>query len=62
MILARTGRTAGMVGDDGLVYLTGVAAEDRDALTVTWAGEKECHLTLPDPAALAEGPQPLPCR
>lgn len=62
VLSARTGKTAGMVGDEGLVYLTGVNAEDRDALTVTWTGEKECHLTLPAPAALAEGPQPLPCR
>ncbi|CUI30345.1 Outer membrane usher protein papC precursor [Achromobacter sp. 2789STDY5608621] len=62
VLSTRTGRTAGMVGDNGLVYLTGVEPQDRDALTVTWAGEKECRLTLPDSTALAEGPQPLPCR
>lgn len=62
VLSSRSGMTAGMVGDEGLVYLSGVTAEDRDALTVTWAGEKECHLTLPAPAALAQGPQPLPCQ
>lgn len=62
VLSTRTGRTAGMVGDGGLVYLSGVEAEDRDALTVTWGGAKECRLALPEPAALADGPKPLPCR
>lgn len=62
VLSTRTGRSAGMVGDDGLVYLSGLEAQDRDALTVTWAGERECHLTLPVQAALDAGPLPLACQ
>jgi outer membrane usher protein FimD/PapC len=61
VLSTRTGKTAGMVADGGLVYLN-VAPDDRQALTVTWGGTTECHLTLPTAAALDQGPQPLPCQ
>lgn len=62
MVLSmRSGKTAGMVADGGLVYLN-VEADDREALTVTWAGTTECRLTLPPTAAIDQGPQALPCQ
>ncbi|WZB77212.1 fimbria/pilus outer membrane usher protein [Achromobacter insuavis] len=57
----RTGKTLAMVGSDGLIYLNGLEPQDRDLLTVAWAGEKECRLTLPEHAAVDEEPQSLPC-
>ncbi|MGT2496113.1 FimD/PapC C-terminal domain-containing protein, partial [Salmonella enterica] len=32
VVSGKTGRTAGMVGDDGLAYLTGLSGEDRRTL------------------------------
>ncbi|OCZ67905.1 fimbrial protein [Achromobacter xylosoxidans] len=60
VLSTRSGKTAGMVADDGLVYLN-VEADDREALSVTWAGTTECRLTLPATVAIDQGPQPLPC-
>ncbi|EBU1141788.1 hypothetical protein CSK00_25800, partial [Salmonella enterica] len=53
---------AGMVGDDGLAYLTGISKEDRQALEVSWSGRTQCRLTLPDNTDLSQGPLLLPCR
>nr|WP_312485281.1 fimbria/pilus outer membrane usher protein [Achromobacter ruhlandii] len=61
VLSARSGKTAGMVADDGLVYLN-VEPDDREALTVTWAGTAECRLSLPATAAIDQGPRPLPCQ
>lgn len=61
VLSTRSGKTAGMVADDGLVYLN-VAPDDREALAVTWSGTTECRLTLPAAAALDQGPRPLPCQ
>ncbi|EEO7318166.1 fimbria/pilus outer membrane usher protein, partial [Salmonella enterica subsp. enterica] len=58
----KSGRTAGMVGDDGLAYLTGISKEDRQALEVSWSGRTQCRLTLPDNTDLSQGPLLLPCR
>ncbi|EOT7503528.1 FimD/PapC C-terminal domain-containing protein, partial [Salmonella enterica subsp. enterica serovar Schwarzengrund] len=62
VVSGKTGRTAGMVGDDGLVYLTGLSGEDRRTLDVSWNGRTHCRLTLPESADLSRGPLLLPCR
>ncbi|EII7450782.1 fimbria/pilus outer membrane usher protein, partial [Salmonella enterica subsp. enterica serovar Newport] len=62
VVSARTGRTLGMVGDDGLAYLAGVSEEDRQALAVSWDGRVQCRLTLPANLTLSQGPLLLPCR
>ncbi|MDJ6367513.1 fimbrial outer membrane usher protein StdB [Salmonella enterica] len=62
VISARTGKTPGMVGDDGQVYLTGITAEDRQALTVSWNGRVQCRLDLPEKLSLSQGALLLPCR
>lgn len=36
VVSGKTGRTAGMVGDGGLAYLTGLSGEDRRTLNVSW--------------------------
>ncbi|EDC5010775.1 fimbrial outer membrane usher protein StdB [Salmonella enterica subsp. enterica serovar Newport] len=58
----KTGKTAGMVGDNGLVYLTGIDASERNALVVTWNGRTQCRLSLPENANLSQGALLLPCR
>ncbi|EDL3493939.1 fimbrial biogenesis outer membrane usher protein, partial [Salmonella enterica subsp. enterica serovar Newport] len=58
----KSSRIAGMVGDDGLAYLTGISKEDRQALEVSWSGRTQCRLTLPDNTDLSQGPLLLPCR
>ncbi|HAU7316454.1 TPA: fimbrial outer membrane usher protein StdB [Salmonella enterica subsp. enterica serovar Wangata] len=62
VVSGKSGRTAGMVGDDGLAYLTGVSQEDRMALEVSWNGRTQCRLALPERADLSQGPLLLPCR
>ncbi|MNS55898.1 Outer membrane usher protein PapC precursor [compost metagenome] len=39
------GRELGMVGDDGLTWLTGVNAGER--LAITWSGKKQCTMPIP---------------
>lgn len=58
----RSGKTAGIVGDDGLAYLTGISSEDRLALDVSWHGRMQCRLTLSEKMTLGQGPLLLPCR
>ncbi|HAG2285035.1 TPA: fimbria/pilus outer membrane usher protein, partial [Salmonella enterica] len=62
VVSARTGRTLGMVGDDGQAYLAGVSEEDRQALAVSWDGRVQCRLTLSANLTLSQGPLLLPCR
>ncbi|EJI4859062.1 fimbrial outer membrane usher protein StdB [Salmonella enterica] len=62
VVSEKTGKTAGMAGDNGLVYLTGMDASDRNALVVTWGGRPQCRLSLPDNADLSQGALLLPCR
>ncbi|ELD4018738.1 fimbrial outer membrane usher protein StdB [Salmonella enterica] len=62
VVSSRSGRTLGMVGDDGLVYLTGISSEDRQAIAVSWNGNIQCRLTLPEKVTLSQGPLLLPCR
>ncbi len=62
VISEKTGKTAGMVGDDGLAWLTGIGDEDRSALAVSWNGRVQCRLTLPADLTLSQGPLLLPCR
>lgn len=62
VVSAKTGKTAGMAGDNGLVYLTGIDASERNDLTVTWGGRMQCRLSLPDNANLSRGALLLPCR
>lgn len=62
VVSGKTGRTAGMVGDDGLAYLTGLSGEDRRTLNVSWDGRVQCRLTLPETVTLSRGPLLLPCR
>lgn len=42
---------AGIVGNNGLVYLTGLDARRDETLTVSWGRDKSCQFTL---AKLAE--------
>ncbi|EFT2485927.1 fimbria/pilus outer membrane usher protein, partial [Salmonella enterica] len=62
VVSEKTGKTAGMAGDDGLVYLTGIDASERNALAVTWGGRTQCRLSLPENAGLSQGALLLPCR
>ncbi|ECF7243986.1 fimbrial biogenesis outer membrane usher protein, partial [Salmonella enterica subsp. enterica] len=62
VVSGKSGRTAGMVGDDGLAYLTGLSGEDRRTLNVSWDGRVQCRLTLPETVTLSRGPLLLPCR
>ncbi|EIC0973491.1 hypothetical protein K9446_002639, partial [Salmonella enterica subsp. enterica serovar Poona] len=62
VVSSRSGRTLGMVGDDGLAYLTGISSEDRRAVAVSWSGSIQCRLTLPEKVTLSQGPLLLPCR
>ncbi|EKY7348941.1 fimbria/pilus outer membrane usher protein [Salmonella enterica] len=62
VVSGKSGRTAGMVGDDGLAYLTGLSGEDRRILNVSWDGRVQCRLTLPETVTLSRGPLLLPCR
>ncbi|EBW7855269.1 fimbrial outer membrane usher protein StdB [Salmonella enterica subsp. enterica serovar Oranienburg] len=62
VVSSRSGRTLGMVGDDGLAYLTGISSEDRQAIAVSWNGSIQCRLTLPGKVTLSQGPLLLPCR
>ncbi|WP_272517462.1 MULTISPECIES: fimbrial outer membrane usher protein StdB [unclassified Providencia] len=57
-----TGRTAGMVGDDGLAYLTGLSGENSRILDVIWNSEVQCRLSLPaETLTLRQGSLLLPC-
>lgn len=60
VLSTRSGKTAGMVADGGLVYLN-VEPDDRETLAVTWDGTHECRLALPAAAAIDQGPRPLTC-
>lgn len=62
VVSEKTGRTPGMVGDDGLAYLTGLSEDDRQTLAVSWNGRVQCRLTLPETLSLNQGPLLLPCR
>ncbi|EEM2539380.1 fimbrial outer membrane usher protein StdB [Salmonella enterica subsp. enterica serovar Morehead] len=62
VISEKTGKTAGMVGDDGLAWLTGIGDDERSALAVSWNGRVQCRLTLPADLTLSQGPLLLPCR
>ncbi len=62
VVSGKSGRTAGMVGDGGLAYLTGLSGEDRRTLNVSWDGRVQCRLTLPETVTLSRGPLLLPCR
>ncbi|EGB0328394.1 TPA: fimbrial outer membrane usher protein StdB [Salmonella enterica subsp. enterica serovar Poona] len=62
VVSEKTGKTAGMAGDNGLVYLTGIEASERNALVVTWGGRTQCRLSLPENANLGQGALLLPCR
>ncbi|EBR7088062.1 fimbria/pilus outer membrane usher protein, partial [Salmonella enterica] len=62
VVSGTTGRTAGMVGDDGLAYLTGLSKEDRRTLDVSWNGRAQCRLSLPEILTISQGPLLLPCK
>ncbi|EJI6541225.1 hypothetical protein NFS12_004975, partial [Salmonella enterica] len=62
VVSGKTGRTAGMVGDDGLAYLTGLSKEDRRTLNVSWDGRVQCRLSLPEILTISQGPLLLPCK
>ncbi|EPC0218938.1 fimbrial outer membrane usher protein StdB [Salmonella enterica subsp. enterica serovar Newport] len=57
-----SGKSVGMVGDDGLTYLSGISNEERQALMVSWDGRTQCRLTLPESADISQGALLLPCR
>ncbi|EFP3681041.1 fimbria/pilus outer membrane usher protein [Salmonella enterica] len=56
------GSIPGMVGDNGLVYLTGLSPEDHHRLAVSWGGKTQCRLVLPEVITMKQGPLLLPCR
>ncbi|MGS9121490.1 FimD/PapC C-terminal domain-containing protein, partial [Salmonella enterica subsp. enterica serovar Infantis] len=62
VVSVKTGRSAVMVGDGGLDYLTGLSGEDRRTLNVSWDGRVQCRLSLPETVSLRRGPLLLPCR
>lgn len=62
VVSEKSGKTAGMAGDNGLVYLTGIDDSDRNNLVVTWGGRPQCRLSLPENANLSRGALLLPCR
>ncbi|RIQ15899.1 FimD/PapC C-terminal domain-containing protein, partial [Salmonella enterica] len=62
VVSEKTGKTVGMAGDNGLVYLTGIEASERNVLVVTWGGRPQCRLSLPENANLSRGALLLPCR
>lgn len=62
VVSSRSGRTLGMVGDDGQTYLTGISSEDKQAIDVSWNGKVQCRLTLPERITLNQGPLLLPCK
>ncbi|EDK1374885.1 fimbrial biogenesis outer membrane usher protein [Salmonella enterica subsp. enterica] len=62
VVSERTGRTLGMVGDDGQAYLAGISQDDRQALAVSWNGQVQCRLILPANLTLSQGSLLLPCR
>ncbi|EFR6821141.1 fimbrial biogenesis outer membrane usher protein, partial [Salmonella enterica] len=62
VVSGTTGRTAGMVGDDGLAYLTGLSKVDRRTLNVSWDGRVQCRLSLPEILTISQGPLLLPCK
>ncbi|EBA6833345.1 fimbrial biogenesis outer membrane usher protein [Salmonella enterica] len=57
-----SGNIPGMVGDNGLVYLTGLSPDNHRPLTVSWRGKAQCRLVLPDVITMTHGPLLLPCR
>lgn len=61
VVSSRSGRTLGMVGDDGLTYMVGISRDDRQAIAVSWDGRVQCRLTLPEKFTLSQGPLLLPC-
>ncbi|EJF7195850.1 fimbrial biogenesis outer membrane usher protein, partial [Salmonella enterica] len=62
VVSSRSGRTLGMVGDDGQAYLTGITSDDKEAIAVSWNGRVQCRLTLPEKFTLSQGPLLLPCK
>ncbi|ECG8632846.1 fimbrial outer membrane usher protein StdB [Salmonella enterica subsp. salamae] len=62
IVSEKTGKPAGMAGDNGQVYLTGIDASEKNALVLTWAGKTQCRLSLPENANLSQGALLLPCR
>lgn len=62
VVSEHSGRTLGMVGDDGLAYLAGISDKDHRALAVSWNGKVQCRLKLPEKVVLSQGPLLLPCR
>ncbi|NJQ21810.1 fimbria/pilus outer membrane usher protein [Pantoea sp. LS15] len=51
-VLTLKGKQAGMVGDDGLTWLSGMKA--GETLRVQWDGAVRCEIALPDQIAVAE--------
>ncbi|MEX9821248.1 outer membrane usher protein [Providencia vermicola] len=45
-VLNKRGQNVGMVGDDGVTYLTGL--NPKDVLKVRWDEQVQCEITLPD--------------
>ncbi|EAB9446450.1 fimbrial biogenesis outer membrane usher protein, partial [Salmonella enterica subsp. diarizonae] len=56
------GKVPGMIGDNGLVYLTGLSQENRRPLVVSWGGQTKCSLVLPKKITMNHGPLLLPCK
>jgi len=55
------GKTLGMIGDQGFTWLSGLTAEDRKTLKITWTGG-QCTPDLPEENGLQAGVLLIPCR
>ncbi|EAX5600919.1 fimbrial biogenesis outer membrane usher protein [Salmonella enterica] len=55
------GKTLGMIGDQGFTWLSGLTAEDRKTLKITWTGG-HCTPDLPEENGLQAGVLLIPCR
>lgn len=62
VISQHSGRMAGMVGEGGVVLLSGLYKEDEQALVVKTGDGGECHLRLPKKYSLDKGMILLPCQ
>lgn len=54
------GQETGIVGEEGLTYLSGM--KPGETMALHWDGQARCHFTLPDPVASSERQLELVCQ
>jgi outer membrane usher protein FimD/PapC len=60
VVLSESGHQAGIVNDEGQVWLTGMTA--GETMRVVWSGQTQCTLGLPKPLPATLNNLLLPCR